>query len=415
MSLWPFATTVAATALLAGGIAVPAARKAFLGSVEHDWLADELDLDSVLADGSTVKTKNGTVALCIEVIGESYETKPEPLQLSLHLGRTQLFNQLGEAGISVRIFGVKRRRVIRHESTWPSPILKHIGDAEADLFASSYSVHWFVMIGAKDLAALELARVRILPLLKPYHARTLKLADAPDQMCDLTGFLNYVVTGDYRHDLPPISSNLSSCLPSAEPRFDKTGEVCLSLPTPTYHRLIVITRWPEGVDGCLGGLVMALDGEVDVTQVCLPISKDRATLQLDRKIKESATFGSALAAAEMVAAALHKSGIAATVIENTATFIFFPNPQGRAEDYEVFNLNDEQKGFIFNTPAGTGRRVLVVKREASENFEESVILDVDLGALDDGNCKKYFRAGTDAIADLERLQAEWRDQWAQHL
>jgi type IV secretion system protein VirB4 len=599
-------------------------------------------------------------------------------------------------------------------------------------------------------------------------------------VCDLTGFLNYVVTGDLRHDLPPLSANLSACLPSAEPQFAAEGQICLSLPLPTYHKLIVVNRWPEGVDGRLVGKVMALDGEADITQVCLPIPQDVAGAQLDRKIKESGTFGSALMGEEMVAAkelvateqiwwstqyhitvrstdqatldqlvsqvcellsiervryvvetkgaaiawlnrlpdhghllrplrlfsdaisalwpfpfspggrhacpwgtgpvrlfqtgsgqaysfqfhlketnkslgnylvfassgsgkstliayllaglmrhkgvhsyifdskegtrfmveafggtyqnydrlalnpltgatndessrqrlrllirqmlgaaaelgsdaivdhlidialqqppeqrsfnaifdlcvprdtphraalarwvidakgrkgayahifnapldglsgvlaaaplvginmnealaddhlappvithiveeilrqkhkgfnifideaanllrnpefkkhvafmycelrklngavglafqnpaVLHKSGIAEEVIENTATFIFFPNPQGRRADYEVFNLNAEQKEFIFNSPAGGGRRVLVVKRDPSENFEESLSINVDLSKLADGGCTKYFASGTDALADLERLQAKWGDQWAQYL
>ncbi len=131
--------------------------------------------------------------------------------------------------------------------------------------------------------------------------------------------------------------------------------------------------------------------------------------------------------------ALHSSEIASAVIENVSTLIFFPNALGNKQDYEPFNLNDEQLNFILNggcttgnscatgnggaidvnNAAGENRRVLLVKREASTGFEESVILNIDLSHL--GENLRFYRSGPDAVKDLKHIQEQWGDQWQSHL
>ncbi len=110
-------------------------------------------------------------------------------------------------------------------------------------------------------------------------------------------------------------------------------------------------------------------------------------------------------------AALHKSGIAEAVIENTASFFFFPNPQGSRSSYDVFNLNDEQLGFIFGAPEG--RKVLLVKRDAATGFEESVILDIDLTPL--GRPLRFYKSGPDAVRHLHKIQQEHGETWLENL
>lgn len=127
--------------------------------------------------------------------------------------------------------------------------------------------------------------------------------------------------------------------------------------------------------------------------------------------REYRKFGGVVGMAFQDPAALHQSGIADAVIENTADFFFFPNPQGSASAYEPFNLNDEQRDFIFGAPEG--RKVLLVKREASNGFEESVILDIDLAPL--GRPLRFYRSGPDAVRDLLAIQQQWGDQWPAHI
>lgn len=106
-------------------------------------------------------------------------------------------------------------------------------------------------------------------------------------------------------------------------------------------------------------------------------------------------------------AALHRSGIAEAVIENTATLIIFPNRYASKVDYEAFNLNEEHMSFI--TGRREGRKVLVIKRDGSSGLDESAILDVDLSWLGDG--LRYYRSGGDANAAIAALQQAFPDDW----
>ncbi len=110
--------------------------------------------------------------------------------------------------------------------------------------------------------------------------------------------------------------------------------------------------------------------------------------------------------------ALFSSGVADAVIENTACFFFFPNPQGNREAYDAFRLNDEQKEFIWGGRT-EGRKVLLIKRDAATGFEESVVLDVDLSRL--GDALRFYRSGPDAVRELESAQKKWGPEWIEKL
>ncbi len=102
------------------------------------------------------------------------------------------------------------------------------------------------------------------------------------------------------------------------------------------------------------------------------------------------------------------------IINNTQTLIFFPNSLVRSGDLEAFNLNEEQINFITGRERfGEGRQVLVVKRDGTTGYDESVILDVDLGWLGDG--LRYYRAGAAANRHLQQLKDRWGAEWSSHL
>jgi len=110
-------------------------------------------------------------------------------------------------------------------------------------------------------------------------------------------------------------------------------------------------------------------------------------------------------------AALHASGIAEAIIDNTATLIIFPNPLAKAEEYAPFNLNEEQLNFI--TGRHDGRKVLLVRRDGPSGMDETVILDVDLAWL--GDALRFYRSGSDAVNELTAIQAAYPDDWQERL
>ena len=79
-------------------------------------------------------------------------------------------------------------------------------------------------------------------------------------------------------------------------------------------------------------------------------------------------------------------------------------------------MNEEQKLFIQGKTRSRkkkDRRVLIVKRDETTGYEESLILDVDLTPL--GEPARFYRSGPAANAVLENLKQKWGATWQSHL
>ncbi|MGE4278216.1 MAG: VirB4 family type IV secretion system protein [Magnetospirillum sp.] len=285
MSVWPLALGIGGAAMGAGILAVPAARRMAFGSVEIDWLGRELELDSIDIDHMTVRTKADTVMRVYRLGGQAYDTKPEGEQYALHQGRTDFLHACARRGVTIRQFGVKRRKENLLASTWPSPALQEIGDAEAERYRKSWALRWYMTLHAPALHVLEEADEKVFSLLSKYAPQRLEQPVDDDADCPLTGFLNFLVCGDLRDDLRPVSSNISANLQAANPVFDKkTGLFLMHLPNPVHHRIIAVNEWPERISGHLMHDLMAVAGEIEISQVCVPLNSDTEIFLLKRAV-----------------------------------------------------------------------------------------------------------------------------------
>lgn len=302
MSLWPLAIGVGSAAAAVGALAVPAARQVAFGSVEFDWLGHELELDRIEPDNITVRMKSGTVTRAYRLEGVAYDTKPEAEQVALYEGRTDFIHACATRSVALRAFGIKRRRETALAADWPSPTLQEIGDAEAARYRNAFELRWYLMIQAETMRTLEEADEKVFSLLSAYRPHRLSRPVEPGADCPLTGFLNFLLCGDLRDDLVAVSADISANLPAANPTFDKvSGDYLAHLPEPMHHRLIAVREWPDLVSGHLLHEVMALPGELEVSQASVPLSRDREMLMLKRGANNP--FGSGQAAGECHAAA----------------------------------------------------------------------------------------------------------------
>jgi type IV secretion system protein VirB4 len=100
------------------------------------------------------------------------------------------------------------------------------------------------------------------------------------------------------------------------------------------------------------------------------------------------------------------SPIAPAILEQCATKIFLPNPHGQARDYiDGFGLTQKEFRLIREELAPESRRFLIRQGHAS------VVVELDLGGLDDALAVLSGRART--VALLDRLRAEHGDAWRQ--
>jgi len=305
MSLWPLALGLGSAAVAAGTLVVPAARRLSFGSVEFDWLGNELELDNIDIDNMTVRTKGNTLLRVYRLGGQAYDTKPEGEQFALHQGRTDFLHACAERGVVIRKFGVKRRKESLLASTWPSQSLQEIGDAEAERYRNSWALRWYMTLQAPALHQLEEADEKVHALLSRYAPHRVTRPVDPQADCPLTGFLNYLVCGDLRDDLRAVSSNISANLQAASPIFDKaTGQFLMHLPHPWVHRIIAVHEWPDQTSGYLMHELMTVPGEIEVAQVCVPLSRDKEILLLKRAannpLATSSARGEALASIQLL-------------------------------------------------------------------------------------------------------------------
>lgn len=284
--------TILATGLAAAGVgflAVPAARRLMLGDVEYDWLAGELDLDSVDADGCTVRCKTGTAFRVIRIRGVAYDAKIATEQERLLKIRATANHAAGEGRCTVSLFGVKRRRDIGFDADWPSPTLAEIAEAERHLFRTSFYVEWFLILSSSSAGAVAETCAKVLSMLADYDPRVMARPEDPTAPCPLTGFLNHLVCGDLRHDLPPLSWNLSGSLPASDLRLARDGVVEAMTPIRHIHRIIGVRSCPEVVQGRIIAEVMAISADIEVSHVCIPWDRDLALAFYKRKAIEQGT------------------------------------------------------------------------------------------------------------------------------
>ena len=271
-------------AALCSALSVPAARQAMLGSVDQDWLNQELEFDRIDSTG-TVSNKDGTVFKVWRLSGIAYESRSESWQQSLAQARAVGLSQIGQPGMQVRLFGVKRRKPFKTQADWPDPALQEIGDKEATLFASSYRLHWYLVLSTRELRLLIETSSKVSSLFSDYKPQALKAPDL-EEPSELLSFLNFLITGSWQDDLYGGANNVSACLPAANLHFDREGILSAHTPIHNYQRILVIKAWPEQVSGRLIGSLMALQGDIEVCHVLLPQDPTKSITVLSAKKRQ---------------------------------------------------------------------------------------------------------------------------------
>ena len=104
-------------------------------------------------------------------------------------------------------------------------------------------------------------------------------------------------------------------------------------------------------------------------------------------------------------------GISELVRQNASTYYFFQNPAANARDYEEFELNEREMGFVLGQtkPARATNRAILVKRPQTR---ESVILDIDLSGL--GPLVRLFSSQSTDVKMVSDLQRQFGEGWVKH-
>lgn len=279
-------------AAVAGAALVTKFGKSFTASaIDIEWFADELELDSIHPDEQTVILKGGELARVFKLKGMAYETMSKAEESVLAARRGDFLHRNFKSQVNLRLFGVKRLKDVSFEATWPSPALTEIGEAERKLYQRAYSVHWYMVITSAQAGPLEDATKALLSGFADYDARPVlptSLEDsAKGKPCELTSFLHYLLSGDFRDDLPRISSNLSANIPASDIAFEAaSGLISTQVPTQYVQKIIAVRAWPESVSGIVISKLLAIPAELEVCQICNTVHSEKAIGSYKRKENE---------------------------------------------------------------------------------------------------------------------------------
>ena len=216
-----------ATLGFAGGAALYAnklLRQGKGGAFEEDWLADELDFDTLLEDRSTVSLKSGKLFRVFKLKGISYDTMNFAEQDSLCKQRSNIFHQLALSGTAFRLLAVKRLKDISFDAEWPSPALEEIGKGEQALFKRAYSMGWYVVLEAQTFEAIGKHTKTILNGFKNYNIELMQAAGTAESVCELTAFLTYLVCGQLPENIGCCSRAINENLPVCDLIVSKEGD-----------------------------------------------------------------------------------------------------------------------------------------------------------------------------------------------
>jgi type IV secretion system protein VirB4 len=291
MSIWPLTIGITSSALLGSTVFCNSLNKAVFGDVKKDWLNNEVDFDHISNDKRTVVCKSGLLFRVYELVGEAYDTKPYDSQVNLSNKRSVLINEFAALDITARFYGVKRLKDISHNAVWPSPVLQEIGEAEKENFKRAYEIKWFMVLSAKNFKVLEDINEKIFSIFKTYKPKVLTTVEDKTKACPLTCFLNYLMCGDFRTDLRAVSHNITANLQASDTIWDKeAGTMIAHSPTPYIYKGVSIQLWGDVADGQIINNITKIKGEIEVSQVILPIKKEFNSLLFSKKEKEANGF-----------------------------------------------------------------------------------------------------------------------------
>ncbi|MBS4047933.1 MAG: type IV secretion system protein VirB4 [Alphaproteobacteria bacterium] len=284
--MWGEVIMTSLAALSVGALVEPSTRKLFLGDVSQDWIANELEIDGIDPDLQSVRVKSGGLFRVFQIRGTSYDAKVMPQQEQMLLGRAALHHALGKLGIHHWIFGIKRQRDIGFQAEWPSSTLKEIGNAERAVFQSAYYVNWYVVIGGRTKTAILEGCDKVTSMMEQYKPALLSSPDSSEAPCPLTCFVNYLVSGEFRDDLTRRSGSMSGSIPAADLIVTTDGTISTRVPYLKIHRTIAIRDWPESLTGQILADILAIQGDLEIAQICEPWDRDEAIALYSRRKKE---------------------------------------------------------------------------------------------------------------------------------
>lgn len=291
VSTFMIAAGLTAVAGAVGIAALPAVSKMVLPPPPETFLSDILQFDSVLADGVTIRCKDGSLVQTVCLAGLDYGSKGEDERAATYHRRKAWFDALAESSITVKIMSTRERVGADFEAEYENATLQAIHDAWMGEFAEVYSnAHYLVFTAPASLKgalqALNDVVRHACDTLHEYGPR--RLDNGHGSFSPLLTFWAGQVNG-FRQSVGSFTERLSERLPSAAVSFDDRAGLIeyQDGPRTLYQGVASLKVWGEAADPALLGRLLALDGAITVLQQVDAIGRVSAMTQLRHRARQA--------------------------------------------------------------------------------------------------------------------------------
>ncbi len=272
-----------ATGAIALPFAVPKLHDKLLGNIQRDWINHELPFDRIMNDNQTISLKDTNKFFRIyKIEGVNYEAMQIGEQDSLCSQRAMLLRELHKLGVIARFYCIKSTEKINYPATYPTDILQKIGDIEAINYSDNFKLDWYFTIENKSMNRLQEANDKLLSLLNSHKISPVMRANRGD-ICPITNFLQYLLSGAITHNLKSLSDNINDNLLSVSLELKQDGLITTQQPNTEYARILTITNW-QTTNGLFLINILKLPIHLEIIHIVAPFQN--SVFLIDRKINE---------------------------------------------------------------------------------------------------------------------------------
>ncbi len=257
----------------------PALRRSVLPPPAETVLSDVLQFDAVLPDEQTIRCKDGRLVRTIALRGIDYGSKTEPERRALFAKRHAWLMKLCEAGETVKLLSVREKVSVDGRGDYENAALQEIHRLWMQSFESVYTNQHYIIIGvaAEKVPEKRLGELvqSVLEGLHDYAPEV--LTNGEGGYSPLLSMWSRMVNGCHM-PVPPATANLSEHLCRTTTHFSRrTGLIEYGDGLRARYALpISVKTWGETDSAELVHQLLAIDGELQISQVVRGVPKSRA-------------------------------------------------------------------------------------------------------------------------------------------
>lgn len=319
-SWWEVAATWVSVVGIAVGLGialVPPLGRLAVPPLRRTKLSEYVLFDKILSDGRTLRSRNGTLSVAIELAGLDYSGANEEVRYERRDRRRQMFQLLSEIDVHVRVFDLRervpasppQRRPARGNAAGLALRSRVVGRWEAQ-FKRAYRNRHVVVLSVRGngddaRARLERARAQVWKALEDFQPMDLGevgLEEGSHPASTLLEFWGHLVS---RVTRPSPVGRLDVARLVAVDSVDLNPDSGLMIhshgQSKAYAQVITLSSWGGATPEELVARLQALDGELLVLNAAYVHSEMGGTFTLDQLERGAAsTWVSQQAAAEFL-------------------------------------------------------------------------------------------------------------------